>query len=322
MSCPVTNNKDGVCPVTKKTVTIVNEENQFESKEEEVIEEEEDDEFSKLEPNEREYKKLQKTMTTIKVFYMKGTEKKQEQLDFSLENLEKIQVDEEMINCQLEAFNKDEKYMIHLKQIEYMNLLTEEKKNLLEKKSRIEEQKKNFEELVIWSKVIVKVCEWLEENLESYCIKNLELKIENPKKVRDLTEEETLQYAKGLDEIMNNLKESQDFFNASVDGRLLEFQYMENEIINSQLDSIKKFDDNNPRKIYLQEQLLKDLEYNQQRISSGENETSSKQREKIKEMHRDFLKLLTFFKDKWSLLNNDLGERKYDPKFTKVFVYN
>jgi hypothetical protein len=41
-------------------------------------------------------------------------------------------------------------------------------------------------------------------------------------------------------------------------------------------------------------------------------------------MHKDFLKLLVFFKTKWNLLNKDieLGEKKYDPKFTKVFVYD
>src|SRR5690606_6437055 len=141
----------------------------------------------------------------------------------------------------------------------------------------------------------------------------------NPTPIPSLTDDQKKDYSKGLAEIMHNLKESQDFFKAAVDGRLLKFQIMEKEIIENQLKVLQKYPKDNERRQYIESQLLKDLEYTKQRIASGESKEDEKRRERMLTMHKEFLKLLVFFKEKWKLLNEDV-EINPDPEFSTTFV--
>lgn len=325
--CPVTK-QQGECPVNnkensekvEKKITLINEENQFESKDE--YKEPEIEDFSNLEPNEKEYRILKRTMGTIKKFYLDGTKAKKSQYDYATEQIEKLQKDIDMCKAQLQAFSDKPSFKAHLKQKEYKKLLDEDLQHLNKQLKEREEQQKEYKDLYEWSQQINKIQEWLEANLEEYCVTHLELKgRENLKKPAELTREEKNIYSRGLDEIMNNLNESHDFFQASVDGRLLEFQYMELEIIQAQLEVLKKFPEDSTRREYFQDIFEKDLKYIQQRIESGEDKVEEKRREKMLKMHTEFLKLLRFFRFKWNLLNEDIGEKNYDPKFTQVFVY-
>jgi hypothetical protein len=327
MSCPVSKSTEGDCPVTGKVkkITIVNEENQFEAKPE--VEGEDEDEmnfedYQNLTPDEKEFRKLQKTMSTIKKFYSDGTKAKKSQFDFAVANIEKLKVDIDMGNAQLEAFNQKTSYMEHLKQKEYIKLIKGDIEHLQKQCDEREEQRKGFEDLYTWSQEIVKICEWLELNLEDYCLNNLNLKIKKTEiEIPELNENQKILFSKGLDEIMHNLTESQDFFEASVDGRLLEFQYIEAEIIKNQLEVLKKFPEDSKRREYFEEKFTKDLKYCESRINSGNDSVEEKKREKVLKMHQEFLKLLRFFRFKWNLLNEDLGtKQKYDPKFTQVYV--
>ena len=330
MSCPVSKQTEGECPVGKKVkkITVINEENQFEAKPDsennEVDEEEEDfEDFKNLTPDEKEFRRLQKTMSTIKKFYSDGTKAKKSQADFATENIEKLKIDIKMAEAQLEGMNQKSSYMEHLKQKEYIKLIKNDKNHLEKQLVEREEQEKNFKDLYEWSTEIVKICEWLEVNLEEYCLNNLKLKLKKNEKfenVPQLTNEEKIIFSKGLDEIMNNLTESQDFFDASVDGRLLEFQYIEAEIIKNQMEILKKFPENSRRE-YFEDKFKKDLKYCESRISSGNDPVDEKKREKVLRMHKEFLKLLRFFRYKWNLLNENLENKKYyDPKFTQVYV--
>ena len=55
-----------------------------------------------------------------------------------------------------------------------------------------------------------------------------------------------------MDEIVYNLEESQDFFAASLDGRLNKYHNIEKEIILSQLTAIRQFPEDNPRRVYIE----------------------------------------------------------------------
>lgn len=322
--CPVTK-QEGECPVKKdekqeKKITIINEENQFEKKDE--FQEPEIEDFSNLEPSEKEYRILKRTMGTIKKFYLDGTKAKKDQYDYATEQIEKLNKDIDMCKDQIQSLSDKPSYKAHLKQKEYAKLFEEDLKHLEKQLKERQEQQKEYKDLYEWSQQINKVQEWLEANLEEYCVTHLELKSkEELKKPAVLTMEEKIIFSKGLDEIMNNLNESHDFFQASVDGRLLEFQYMELEIIKNQLEILKKYPEDSQRREYFQSIFEKDLQYTTSRIQSGEDKTEEKRREKMLKMHTEFLKLLRFFRFKWNLLNEEIGEKKYDPKFTTVFVH-
>jgi tRNA nucleotidyltransferase/poly(A) polymerase len=116
----------------------------------------------------------------------------------------------------------------------------------------------------------------------------------------------------------NNLK---NFQSSSKTKDSSEFQYIEAEIIKTQLEVLKKFPEDSKRREYFEEKFTKDLKYCESRINSGNDSVEEKKREKVLKMHQEFLKLLRFFRFKWNLLNEDLGSKpKYDPKFTQVYV--
>lgn len=190
-------------------------------------------------------------------------------------------------------------------------------KELKIKKEQLHSKQKEFQDLYEWSKTIVKVCEWLEASMDDYCSKHLDLPPRlkaNIKKPDDLTPEQAQSYFKGLDEITYNLQESQDFFAASVDGRLHKYHTIEKEIIEAQLELLKNYPEDNPRRIYVESELNTDREYVEGNMQ--ENPEGMKRRQKMLKNHTEFCKVLKYHKDKLKLLGiDDIGERHYDPKF-------
>lgn len=120
------------------------------------------------------------------------------------------------------------------------------------------EKQTEFLKLSQWSLGIVECCHWLEgetnifkkgnennhfliskqiANMEEYCINELKMPLKRTGAAPPpLTEEKRQHFAKGLAEITFNLDESQDFFSASIDGRLLQYHNVEREAILAQLE--------------------------------------------------------------------------------------
>ncbi len=117
----------------------------------------------------------------------------------------------------------------------------------------------------------------------------------------------------GLDEIVFNLSESQDFFLASVDGRLTKYHNIEKEIIEAQLEVIRKFPEDSPRRMHVETELMKDLDYvNGLMVESDE---VMKRRQKMLAMHQDFFKVLKYNKEKLEAMGVAFEQRVFDSKF-------
>lgn len=163
--------------------------------------------------------------------------------------------------------------------------------------------------------LLKQICEWLELNLEDYCINHLKLNLNKEvKPVPPLSEEKAKQYSRGLAEITYNLAESQDFFQASIDGRLLKYHNIEKEIIEAQLEVMNNYSENNPRRVYIESELLKDLEYVQGNMQVDAE--ALKRRQKMLINHQEYFKVLKFHKDKLNVFGIDTSkEIIYDPRY-------
>ena len=100
-----------------------------------------------------------------------------------------------------------------------------------------ETQSKEFHMLHEWSKGIVKAVRWLHSNLEQYLVEVLGCAPNPlaPAKPEALSKEDVAKHQKGLEEITRNLEESQDYFKATLDGRLHAFHEVEKAGIEAQL---------------------------------------------------------------------------------------
>jgi len=271
-------------------------------------------------PSLKEYKKLKKVMAMITKFYHDGSEKKRQNFESTQEQLRKLEADLVMVDAQIAALDAKPTFKGHPKRKEYNRDLLAEREGLLKQKEAYEAKLKEFQQLYEWSKTIVKVCEWLESTLDDYCSKNLpdfpaRLK-ERLHPAPELTPDQAQHYFKGLDEITYNLQESQDFFQASVDGRLKKYHHIEAQLIEAQLAALSAFPADSPRRLYIEEELRKDLEY----VSGNmeENPESVRRRQKMLKNHQEFFKVLQYHKDKLKragLIAVDTVERKYDPRF-------
>mmetsp|Transcript_7364 Transcript_7364/g.10204 ORF Transcript_7364/g.10204 Transcript_7364/m.10204 type:complete len:326 (+) Transcript_7364:96-1073(+) len=268
-------------------------------------------------PSMKEYKKLKKVMAMITRFYQDGSEAKKKNYDTMCEEIAKLEVDEKMAQDQLRALDLKPTFKNHPKQKEYKTNLEDELKGLKVKKEELQTKQKEYLDLYEWSKTIVKVCEWLEASMDDYCSNHLDLPAKlkaNIKKPEELSPEQAQIFFKGLDEITYNLQESQDFFAASVDGRLNKYHNIEKEIIQAQLEVLKNYAEDNPRRIYVEAELNADREYVEGNMV--ENPDAMKRRQKMLKNHTEFCKVLKYHKDKLKLLGvDDIGERHYDPKF-------
>jgi len=242
---------------------------------------------------------------------------KKRNYDSVTEELAKLEFDEKMAQQQNAVLDTRPAYKGHPKVKEYKRLLGDELTALAAQKARFKAKQTDFFDLFEWSKTIVKVCEWLELALDDYCSKNMDLPpklLASIKPVPELTLELAQEYAKGLDEVTYNLQESQDFFQASVDGRLTKYHQIEADMIEQQLVVIRKFPDDNLRKQYVEAELMKDLQYVQHNMA--ENPEQIKKRHKMLDNHKQFFEVLRYHKDKLKLLGVvETGTKKYDPRF-------
>ncbi|KAL0481909.1 TPR-containing protein [Acrasis kona] len=285
-----------------------------------------DEEFKDEIPSVAEYKKLRRITKMITGFYRNGTKTKHEQYEQSFGDLSRVESDilqskrqQEVLESQAQRFNG------HLKYKEYLKELEDEQANMKEQRDAINKTCEHYKGLWLWSTEIVKICEWLELNLDDYCMKNLDLPayIKNRKipEVPALTQELIKYYSKGLDEIMHNLNESRDFFQASVDGRLDKYKLIEKQIIEVQLKALEEFPtENNPRKEYIESELNEDLKEIDDQLSKAELDETKNRRQKMLKMHIDFIQVLRFFREKLHLLDEDV-DKVYDPQFTTKFGF-
>lgn len=309
MQCPVTGqtSESGECPVIHK---FTDHSHQTEAPKVELEEIEES-------PSVAEYKRLKKVMAQITKFYRDGSELKHKNTISVKEQIAKLEVDEKMAKAQLDVLDSKPSFKIHPKAKEYRRPLLQELEGLAKQKAEFTSKLAEFEGLYEWSKTIVQICEWLEANLDDYCSKKLDLPanvLGNIQPPRELTPEEAKSYSRGLDEIVYNLQESQDFFAASVDGRLEKYHTIERELIEAQLEALKAFPENSDRRLYIQSELEKDLDYVIGNMAvSPEVE---KRRHKMLKSHQEYLQVLRYQREKLNALNVDLSEeRKFDSRF-------
>jgi len=148
-----------------------------------------------------------------------------------------------------------------------------------------------FTKLHEWSLNIVAAVRWLAGNIEDYCNETFKV---NPNftiiKHIDISKEQLEIYKKGLDEITYNLQESQDFFEASLDGRLNRFHQLEKCMIEGMFQVLKKYPENNSRRQFVEGELQKDLEYVTENMQ--DNPKRHQHKERMKSMHRDFFRVL------------------------------
>jgi len=264
-------------------------------------------------PSVQEYKRLRRIMGMITKFYRDGSNKKKENWESVRDELEKLEFDQSMTQAQLNALNQPS-FRSHPKQIEYRTALNEEMEGRNKEKEKYLVKQKEFFDLYEWSKGIVTVCEWLEMSIDDYC-KKMELPERIKKHIKtppELKPEQISTFSTGLDEITHNLAESQDFFQASIDGRLIKYHGIEKKLIEDQLEAVRRFSEDAPRRQYIEAELLKDLEY----VESNMVDTpeSINRKEKMLSNHQEFLAVLKFTREKLHLLPTPASQQ-YDSKY-------
>lgn len=275
------------------------------------------DEIDADSPSLAEYKKLKRVMGIMTQFYKDSTDLKQGHYDHVTQELEKLDVDAKMAQEQLDVVSAPA-FASHPKQKEFAKELADEVERLTKQRELFLTKQKEYKELAEWSQGIVRVCEWLELNLDDYCSKTLDYpKLKDAQKPPTLDKDTAVTYSSGLDEIYHNLKESQDFFEASVDGRLKKYHTAEKELIEAQLAVVRKYPESSERRKHVEAELLQDLEFVQGNMV--ETPDAARRREKMLESHADFFKVLKFHKEKLKVLyledSTDAQKREFDPRF-------
>ena len=314
--CPIDHTKkSGQLNNNESKTEVTDDQGKKEEKEEKEVEGVFDDDqlYPDETPSQRELRQIKKVMHMITMFYKKGSDTKLERANAIETELNKVMFDKQMAKKQLEALTSNPKFAIHPKAKGYIHNLEDELKGLEEFEDRLSKQKKEAFDLYKWSGTIVEVCLWLEANLEEY-ISKVEQQDNFEMKPPPLSVDQAKIYAKGLDEIVYNLKESQDFFSASVDGRLNKYHQIECEIIESQLQVLSEFPADNQRRQFVEEELLKDLTFTKSNMK--EDPKTLQRRTTMLENHKAFFNVLKFHKEKLGLLTLEPNfEREYDPKY-------
>eukprot|EP01110_Echinostelium_bisporum_P005752 TRINITY_DN23_c0_g1_i1.p1 TRINITY_DN23_c0_g1~~TRINITY_DN23_c0_g1_i1.p1 ORF type:complete len:237 (-),score=86.57 TRINITY_DN23_c0_g1_i1:8-718(-) len=210
-------------------------------------------------PTVAEYKKLKRVMKIMTKFYEDGSAAKFGQVEDMQIELLKVETDLKMVNAQLDALKP---FPQHPKRAEYEKEFVEEKEKLEKLQKQFSSKLTEFQNLHTWSLGIVDVTKWLALGLDDYCVNHLKMELDiTPKPLPKPTAETWAKYKEGLDEIHLNLHESQDFFQASLDGRLRKYHTIEKEIVEAQQKAIAEFPSMIPRKAHWEEELQKDLDY-------------------------------------------------------------
>lgn len=170
-----------------------------------------------LNPSEAEYRKLGRIMVIMIRFYEKGSATKKAEYERLMADLERLNLDEKMILEQIECLQNYPP--IHPKRGEYEANLEEELEQLKAARERVMPQIEHWKELYDWSLKIVDTVNWLGKQLEEYSNEAFKTALEVNPEHSKLSVDLFRIYKRGLDEITYNLQESQDFFDASLDGR-------------------------------------------------------------------------------------------------------
>jgi len=255
-------------------------------------------------PTVLEYKKLKRVMRIMIKFYVDGSQSKQDQADDQDYELQKVEADLKMVEAQLAALKP---FPVHPKRTEYETDLLEERDGLIRTRDKFITKVTELRGLHVWSLGIVDATRWLALGLDDYCINHLRMDLPNVKPVplEKPTPEQYRKYKKGLEEIFENLHESQDFFQASLDGRLKKYHQIEKDIIEAQIKVMAEFPPINPRQQHVEEELRKDLEFvtgNMQETPSG-----TAKKERMLSMHKDFVTVLGWFRTKLDDFATELG---------------
>lgn len=323
--CPVTGQVGDACPVIKN---VNHEESGIKKEDFESGSFLIDSKYDET-PSVQEYKKIRKYTKMITAFYAAGADTKKEQVADWDRDINNITIDIEMAQKQLEALNTLEQYQGHLKIKEYLEFVNNDIERLTEKKEDYIQKSNVMRDTLEWSKGVVKVCYWLEANLDDYCRKTIQglpdeilAQMTSPDKIETEIEskEQAADYARKLDEIVHNLNESRDFFEASVDGRLDKYQEIEREIILNQLKVIRAYPKDNERRQYVESELLADLAHVEESLQDAKG--GLKRRQDMLDMHLEFLNVLTYYRNKMKVLGevSDLTEKEFISKYSQKFV--
>jgi hypothetical protein len=261
-------------------------------------------------PTIAEYKKLKRIMRIMIKFYEDGSQAKLDQANDMAFELEKVETDLKMVDKQLEVLKT---FPVHPKRTSYEKELFEEQEKLQKLQKDFSEKVTNFKNLYHWSMGIVDVTNWLAAGLDDYCVNFLKMDLDIvPKPLVRPTKETFEKYKQGLEEVHLNLDESQDFFQASLDGRLRKYHQIEKEIIEAQIKAMADFPPINPRKAHWDEELQKDLEFVEENMK--ETPQAMTKRERMLTMHRDFVNTLSWFKTKLDTFAVELGIEQGEAK--------
>jgi len=254
-------------------------------------------------PTIAEYKKLKRVMRIMTKFYEDGSVAKLDQAQAMEEELRKVETDLSMVEKQLEVLRT---FPVHPKRTSYEKELTEEEEKLKKIQKNFSQKVTEYRNLFEWSLGIVEVTKWLGSGLDDYCVNYLKMDLGiTPKPLPRPTKETFEKHKQGLEEVHLNLTESQDFFQASLDGRLRKYHQIEKDIIEAQQKVIAEFPPVNPRKAHWDEELQKDLDF----VADNMKETpqAMQKRGRMLDMHRDFVNTLSWFKAKLDTFATELG---------------
>jgi len=259
-------------------------------------------------PSVLEYKKLKRVMRIMIKFYEDGSQAKLDQAEDMDYELQKVEADLRMVEAQLEALKP---FPIHPKRTAYETELIEEKESLVKTRDKFKTKVAELRGLHVWSLGIVDATRWLALGLDDYCVNHLKMDIPvKPVPLEKPSAELYRKYKKGLDEITENLQESQDFFQASLDGRLRKYHQIEKDIIEAQIKVLADFPPVNPRQQHVAEELQKDLDFVNENMK--ETPAGNTRRERMLSMHKDFVTVLSWFKDKLADFARELGVSEAD----------
>lgn len=259
-------------------------------------------------PTVLEYKKLKRVMRIMIKFYEDGSQSKLDQAEDVDYELQKVEADLKMVEAQIEALKP---FPIHPKRTEYETELVEERDSLINTRNKFQAKVKELRSLHVWSLGIVDATKWLALGLDDYCVNHLKLDLNiKPVPLEKPSAELYKKYKKGLDEIAENLHESQDFFQASLDGRLRKYHQIEKDIIEAQLKVLAEFPPINPRQQHIEGELKKDLEFVTDNMK--ESPSGNAKKERMLTMHKDFVTVLNWFKHKLSDFAVELGINEAD----------
>jgi hypothetical protein len=247
-----------------------------------------------LTPSEAEYRKLGRIMVIMIRFYEKGSATKKAEYDRLMGDMARLDVDEKMITEQIEVLQNFPP--IHPKRGEYEANLEEELEALRAARERVAPQITHWKELYDWSLKIVETVNWLGKQLEEYSNHAFQTKLEVNPEASKLSVELFRIYKRGLDEITYNLQESQDFFDASLDGRLGRFHEIEKTMVEALLAVVRKYPEDSARRLVAEPELEKDLEYVIGNMTLNPKVVT--RRTNMRAMHQDFFSLLKWQREK------------------------